>query len=107
MKQCSGYFLLNASRERLGLPPVKELPGGVGERSLEDVTRLAFTLIDQRIFPAPPWMLTVDAVSAKDFDHARQIASQNRGQVTMMDHVELKIAYFAGVLDAAVLQAQD
>ena len=86
---------------------MKELPGGVGERSLEDVTRLAFTLIDQRIFPAPPWMLTVDVVSAKDFDHARQIASQNRDKVTMMDHVELKIAYFAGVLDATVLQAQD
>ena len=30
MKQCSGYYLLNASRVRLGLPPVKELPGGVG-----------------------------------------------------------------------------
>ena len=107
MKQCSGYFLLNASRVRLGLPPVKELPGGMGERSLEDVTRLAFTLIDPRIFPAPPWMLTVDAVSAKDFDHAQKIAAQNREKVTMMDHVELKLAYFSGALDAAVLQAQD
>lgn len=107
MKQCSGYYLLNVSRVRLGLPPLKSLPGGVGERSLEDITRLAFTLIDERIFPAPPWMLTVDAVSSKDFDHAQRIAAQNRGKLNMIDHVELKLAHFAGVLDAAALLSVD
>lgn len=100
MKQCSGYYLLNISRVRLGLPPLKQLPGGVKDRSLEDITRLAFTLIDERIFPAPPWMLTVDVVSAKDFDHAQRIAVQNRDKINMLDHVELKLAHFAGVLDA-------
>lgn len=105
MKQCSGYFLLNASRVRLGLPPLKEIPGGVGERSLEDITRLAFTLIDPRTFPAPPWMLTVSAISVKDLDHALRIADQNREEISVMEHAEFKLAHFARRLDATVRQA--
>lgn len=104
MKGFSGYFLLNASLYRLGLPMLRELPASVSARSLEEITRLAFTLIDPALFPAPPWMLTVEAIDAKDWDHARRIASEHRDKIARMDHVHLKLAYFGGVLDGAVMQ---
>ena len=107
MPKLSGYYLLNASLHRLGLPLVKELPAQVGARSLEDITRLAFTLIDPALFPPPPWLLLVEAVDARDWDHAKRIADQNRDKIALMEHVHLKLGYFGGVLDAAVLAEQD
>lgn len=104
MKGFPGYFLLNASLHRLGLPMRRELPASISSRNLEDITRLAFTLIDRDLFPAPPWMLTVDAIEAKDWDLARRIADEHRDKIALMDHVHLKLAHFSGVLDAAVMR---
>jgi len=53
VKGLSGYYLLNQSLHPLGIPMVRELPGAARSRSLEDITRLAFTLIDPATFPAP------------------------------------------------------
>ncbi|MCP5538364.1 MAG: hypothetical protein H7A51_19290 [Akkermansiaceae bacterium] len=102
-----GRYMLNASLHSMKLPTVKKLPHAETRHSLEDITRLAFTFIDERIFPAPPWLLAVEVVCAEELDLARRIADQHRGKVSMMDPVELKLAYFGGVLDAAVMQAND
>ena len=64
-----GRYYLNASLKRLGLPTVTELPEAVHSRSLEDIARLAFTMIDPRLFPAPSWLLTEEVISVVDADH--------------------------------------
>lgn len=60
-----GRYCLNASLQRLGLPTVSDLPRASPSRSLEDICRLAFTLIDPLLFPAPSWLLAVEAISAQ------------------------------------------
>ena len=107
MKELRGYYLLNASLRRLGLPQVRELPKPPDPRTLEDIVRLAFTLIDPDLFPAPSWLLDVEAIDIKDCDHARMLADQHRNQIEAQDHVHLKMAYFQGVLDAAHMLKTD
>lgn len=98
-----GFYKLNASLRRLGLREVPELPKDPVERSMEDIIRLAFSLIDPLAFPPPSWLLTVETIDMKDADHARRIADQHRAEVDAIDDVYLKIAYLSGVLDAQVM----
>lgn len=74
MKDMRGFYLLNNSLRRLGLREVRELPKPPATRSLEDITRLAFTLIDRNLFPEPSWLLHVEAINVKDDDHAARLA---------------------------------
>jgi hypothetical protein len=104
MKGMRGFYLLNDSLRRLGLREVRELPKPVARRSLEDIVRLAFTLIDRNLFPAPSWLLPVEAIELRDADHARNLASRYRDKVASYRHVELKLAYFHGVLDWVALE---
>ena len=39
-------------------------------------------------------------IDLNDVEHAHRIADHHRGKVTSHDHVNLKLAYFQGVLDA-------
>jgi hypothetical protein len=103
MKGIRGFYLLNASLRRLGLREVPELPKDPTERSMEDIIRLAFSLIDPLVFPPPSWLLTVETINMKDADHARRIADQHQAAVDALDNVYLKIAYQGGVLDAQVM----
>lgn len=107
MKGMRGFYLLNDSLRRLGLREERELPRPASRPSLEDVTRLAFTLIDPRIFPAPSWLLSIESLDMKDADHARRIALSHQDEVEAFDHVELKLAHFQGVLDAIAISAAD
>jgi hypothetical protein len=100
MKGIRGFYLLNASLRRLGLREVPGLPKDPTERSMEDIIRLAFSLIDPLAFPPPSWLLAVETIDMKDADHARRIADQHREAVDALDNVHLKIAYQGGVLDA-------
>jgi hypothetical protein len=100
-KHMRGHYLLNDSLRRLGLKEVRKLPKPPPEPGLEGIIRLAFTLIDDGLFPAPSWLLNVDAINAKDADHAVRLADQYRAAVQECSNVELKLAYFQGVLDAA------
>lgn len=107
MKDMRGCYLLNASLHRLGLPTLTKLPDASGARSLEDIVRLAFTLIDRNLFPEPSWLLSAEAIDLNDAEHARRIADHHRGKVESHDHVNLKLAYFQGVLDAtAMMEAE-
>lgn len=104
-KHMEGFFYLNDSLRRMGLREVRELPKPPSGPSLEDIVRLAFTLIDRNLFPEPAWLLYVDAIDAKDADHATRLADRCRDKVEAFDHVELKLAYFQGVLDWATMEA--
>ena len=104
MKGIRGFYLLNESLRRMGLREVRELPSEPKSRSLEDIVRLAFTLIDQELFPAPSWLLHVEMIDIKDADHARKLADQHREKVASFDSVQLKLAYFQGVLDWASME---
>ena len=103
MKGIRGFYLLNASLRRLGLREVPSLPESAATRSTEDLLRLAFTLIDPDIFPAPSWMLEVEELDLKDADHARLLADLHRDPVTALGSAVEKLAYFGGVLDAQVM----
>ena len=107
MKGMRGYYLLNESLRRLGLREVRELPSKPDSRSLEDLTRLAFTLIDHNLFPAPSWLLRVEAIDLRDVDHARRIADQYRLSVESIENIHLKLAYFGGVLDGLAMIEAD
>ena len=107
MEDIRGFFLLNDSLRRLGLREVRELPKPPSAPRLDDIVRLAFTLIDRNIFPEPSWLLHVEAIDVKDADHATRLANQCRDKVEAFDHVELKLAYFQGVLDWASMEASE
>lgn len=100
-KHMRGRYLLNASLRRLGLREVSELPQPPSELSLEDIVRLAFSLIDPLLFPAPSWMLHREAISAKDAEHAIQLYERHHFDVEAMDDPHAKLAYLQGVLDWA------
>ena len=102
MKGLRGFYRLNDSLRRLGLREVPELPE-TSTRSGEDLVRLAFTLIDSDIFPAPPWMLFVEAVNQQDADHALLIAEKHRNHIQNLETVEEKLAFFSGVLDCQAM----
>ena len=106
-KSMRGRYLLNDSLRRLGLKQVQELPTPPPEPGLEGIVRLAFTLIDPNLFPAPAWLLAVEAINIKDFDHAERIAKQYREEIQPLDHPALKVHYFQGVLDAAFMAEQE
>jgi hypothetical protein len=106
MKGLRGFYLLNASLSRLGLREVTKLPEAPANRSLEDMVRLAFSLIDPLLFPPPSWLLTVEELDLKDADHARRMADQHREEVNALESAELKIAYLGGVLDAQMMLAE-
>jgi hypothetical protein len=102
-----GHYYLNRSLRQLGLPTVTALPEAARTRSLEDIARLAFTIIDPDVFPAPPWLLTEESIDAATADHARRLADQYRERVQAQRTAEEKLHYFAGVLDAQFLIEAD
>lgn len=106
MKGLRGFYLLNASLRRLGLREVPSLPIDAPTRSMEDIIRLAFSLIDPDLFPSPSWMLAVEELDRRDLDHARVIADLHREEVNALDDAELKVGYLSGVLDAQFMLAE-
>ena len=105
MKGIRGFYLLNDSLRRLGLREVRDLPKPPPKPSLDDIARLAFTMIDRNLFPEPSWLLDVEAIDAKDIDHATLFADQHRDKIQSLEQVELKLAYFQGVLDCVSMAA--
>jgi len=55
--------------------------------------------------PGIPVCSIPGAFNAKETDHAMRFADRCRDKVEAFDHVELKLAYFQGVLDWASMQA--
>jgi len=104
VKGIRGFYRLNESLRRLGLREVPSLPESASKHSTEDIIRLAFTTIDPIAFPAPSWLLTVEALDSKDLDHARLYAEQHQEHIDALGSIQEKLAYLSGVLDAVVMR---
>jgi excisionase family DNA binding protein len=76
---------------------------GKSKRSTEDILRLAFSMIDPMVFPAPAWMLVEDDLDPRDADHARLVADRHRESIGRLTSIEEKIGYAGGVLDAQLM----
>jgi hypothetical protein len=105
LKHLEGFYKLNDSLSRLGLREVPSLPEAAS-RSTEDIVRLAFSAIDPDVFPAPSWLLNVEAIDGKDADHAELIIARHVDAVMALGSDREKLQYLQGVLDtAAVIEA--
>jgi hypothetical protein len=49
----------------------------------------------------------VEAIDAKDADHATRLADQHRDKVESFEAAELKFSYYHGVLDWAAMEASE
>lgn len=107
VKGIRGFYKLNDSLRRLGLREVPSLPSEPVKHSMEDILRLAFTLIDPTIFPVPPWLLTEENLEMRDADHARLHAGVHRENIEALGTTEEKLAYFNGILGAQALLEDD
>jgi len=103
LKGLKGFYKLNETLRRMGLREVPSLPEPLPKRSAEDIARLALTLIDPVAFPAPSWMLGVEALDLLDADHALLIADRHTETINALATVDEKVAYGAGVIDGLVL----
>jgi hypothetical protein len=86
LKGIRGFYKLNDSLRRLGLREVASLPSEIQKRSLEDIMRFAFTLIDRNLFPEPTWASEAEVIDLRDMDYARSLADQHRGAVDGLEN---------------------
>lgn len=107
IKALRGFYKLNESLKRMGLKEVSSLPAEVEQRSMEDILRLAFTLIDPLAFPMPTWLLTVEAIDNRDIDHAVLHSRIHFEPVNELGSVHEKLAYLNGVLAAQTMREID
>ena len=103
MKGIRGYYKLNDSLVRLGLRPVPELPD-LAKRTDEDITRLAFHMMDEDTFPPPPWFGD-DEMSLADVDvHRLKLGmALHASALADIKDVILKHSYLDGALCAGYL----
>ncbi len=107
VKGIRGFYRLNESLKRLGLREVPCLPAEVSKRSIEDILRLALTMIDPEVFPMPPWAVVQEELDLREIDHAKHLAEMHREAIESLESFQEKVAYGAGALDAqAELEAQ-
>lgn len=106
MKELAGFYKLNDSLRRLGLREVPALPE-VTSRSTDDIVRLAFHAIDPEVFPAPAWLLVVEAIDMRDADHAERIVAQHQEAAMALGSDREKHHYLQSVLDANFLLEAD
>jgi len=100
VKGLKGFYRLNESLKRLGLREVSQPPSEKPSRSMDDILRLAFTMIDPEVFPPASWMLSENELEALDTEHARLVADLHRDAIHELPSFQEKLAYASGVLDA-------
>jgi hypothetical protein len=100
VKGIRGFYRLNESLKRLGLREVPCLPLEVSKRSVEDILRLALTMIDPVLFPMPPWAVVQEELDLQELDHAKRLAEMHREAIESLESFQEKVAYGAGALDA-------
>lgn len=100
MKGIRGFYRLNESLKRLGLREAPCLPVDASKRSIEDIFRLALTMIDPTIFPMPPWAIVQEEWDLQEIDHAKHLAEMHWEAIESLESFQEKVAYVAGALDA-------
>jgi hypothetical protein len=99
IKGMRGVYKLNDSLRRLGLREVPDIPQKVANRTTEDIIRMAFNAIDPDVFPAPSWLLDVEAIDGCDADHATLLMERYADAVAGLGSDREKLHFFQGVLD--------
>lgn len=99
IKGMRGFYKLNDSLRRLGLREVPQIPQKMASRTTEDIIRMAFHTIDPDVFPAPSWLLDVEAINGCDADHATLLMERYAGAVLDLGSDREKLSFFQGVLD--------
>ena len=99
-KYLKGFYQLNGSLRRLGLREVAQLPKEPGFQSTKEIIRLAFSVMDPEVFPAPSWLLNAEAIDSRDADHAILLIDKHRAALAALENDRLKHAYLQGILDA-------
>ncbi len=100
LKGIRGFYLLNDSLRRLGLREVPCLPVEASKHSMEDILRLALTMVDPEVFPMPPWAVVQEEIDLRDIDHAKHLAEMHREAIESLESFQERAAYGAGALDA-------
>ena len=107
LKDMRGYYRLNASLKRLGLPGVESIPGSSVELSNEEIVRFAFWLIDDLYFAAPSWASSDFVLGDLDDKYAAHVLKIHEAHVNELDAPELKVSYFQGVIDAVASEEKE
>ncbi len=100
MEVPKGMYKLNATLKRLGLKPVAALPRKTSERSIQDIVRFAFSLLDPKTFPTPSWVMYCDDIPFRDQQQAIEMADLFRADLESFRFSSERSSYAAGVLDA-------
>ena len=93
-----GFYKLNESLLRLGLRPVSSLPTK-NTRSSADMLRLAFSMIEPRLFPTPGWALDC-AFDPFQEDALKYLVLTHGSFLATLKFDEEKLGYLAGAIDA-------
>ena len=95
-KHLRGYFRLNESLCRMGLKEVPHLPEELPPRSIEEIVRMAFHLMEPDVFPAPTWMLFVEQITEAEASLARDYIEKHDLALKDCESDVLKQAYACG-----------
>ena len=102
IKEVQGYYLLNESLVRLGLPPVSGLPLTPDAAGRErQLVELAMSLAAPDVVPVPSWMLTDDRLTAHEKSHVGLLAMHHYRNMQNITLQPDRLDYLKGVLDAA------
>ena len=99
MKGIKGMYLLNQSLKRLGLREVSALPEKKSSRSMKEIIRLAFSLLDPAIFPTPSWVIFSEETPFRDQQQAEELAELFREDLESLKSPAERVQFLAGVLD--------
>ena len=103
-KHLRGYFKLNESLRRMGLKEVPHLPEEMPPRSVEEIIRMAFHLMEPDVFPAPTWMLFTEQITEAEASVARDCIERHQAALKDCESDALKQVYLQGVLDVEYME---
>jgi hypothetical protein len=100
IKEVQGYYLLNESLVRLGLPPVSELPAtpDAAQREVQ-LAELAMRLAAPDVVRPPRWMLGDVILTDHEKSHVALLAMFHQRQMEDVTERPEREAYVDGVLD--------
>lgn len=102
MQEVQGYYLLNESLVRLGLPHVSGLPVTPdAARRERQLVELALSLAAPDVVPVPSWMLTDARLTAHEKSHVALLSMHHHRKMQDITLQPDRVAYLQGVLDAA------
>lgn len=102
LKGIRGFYKLNESLHRLGLREVAKLPESTAPRSIEDIVRLAFHLLDPDLIPMPAWMTVgeEDSFDFRDFEHAKHLLDLLGQEYLGLGSPAEKLSFIEGAVNA-------